>query len=163
MEVQSCARHLPPTHTQADAARGGEAEAPGAAAREVRAYVACAPGPGSLRRAFLFSFVFFCVVFPFCGVNCSGLGRPFSEAVIHGEIFQQSRFHCSKRHETRGAAPGPRSVRRANLFSLVFCVVSPLPVRLPAPGAREALPRYDEISSQIKLAHRVRLRPNHAL
>ena len=162
MEVPSCARHLPPTHTQADAARGGEAEAPGAAARQVRAYVACAPGPRSLRRAFLFSSVFFCVVFPLCGVNCSGLGRPFSEAVIHGEIFQQSRFHCSKRHETRDATPGPRSVRRAYLFSLVFCVpptrTSPAP-----PGAREALPRYDEISSQIKLAHRVRSRPNHAL
>ena len=45
MEVPSCARHLPPTHTQADAARGGEAEAPGAAAQEVRAYVACASRP----------------------------------------------------------------------------------------------------------------------
>ena len=97
-----------------------------------------APGPRSLRRASFFSFFLFCVVFPFCGVNCSGLGRPFSEAVIHGEIFQQSRFHCSKRHETRGAAPGPRSVRRAYLFSLVFCVVSvlfpPYPYVSPPPA-----------------------------
>ena len=165
MEVQGCARHWLPTHTQADAARGGEAEAPGAAAREVRAYVACAHGPRSLRRAFLFSFVFFCVVFPLCGVNCSGLGRPFSEAVIHGEIFQQSRFHCSKRHETRDATPGPRSVRRAYLFSLVFSVLfPPYPyVSRPVRRARGTSPRYDEISSQIKLAHRVRSRPNHAL
>ena len=66
----------------------------------------------------------------------------------------------------RGMKPGALPLDPAPCGGPIFFLwfsVFPLPVRLPAPGAREALPRYNEISSQIKLAHRVRPRPNHAL
>ena len=68
----------------------------------------------------------------------------------------------------RGMKPGELPLDPAPcggpIFFFGFLCCFPPPRTSPAPpGAREALPRYDEISSQIKLAHRVRSRPNHAL
>ena len=72
----------------------------------------------------------------------------------------------------RGMKPGALPLDPAPcggpIFFLWFSVLFPpygIPVRLPPrlARARHFVPRYDEISSQIKLAHRVRSRPNHAL
>ena len=133
MEVPSCARHLPPTYTQADAARGG-----GPCATPLAFVHSTQRGDrGSLDAASVLYTSELCIEdrssnlsYTLTAVQgyCSTVVVRHAFLGVVLEPISSSAFTVSsKRHEARGAAPGPRSLRRAFLFSFVFsCVVFPL-------------------------------------